>query len=95
MRSIRNAIALHVLGDKVDQPDHGTEASKVEMTGETAGAEIMGTIAEEDCPDGGYGWIVVICLVLMYAVSWGMSTTLPPFLSLFLTFSSSSQGYLP
>ena len=72
------ATALRGPDDKTYHRGDGAEANKVEMTGETGGTEVTGTIAEDDCPDGGYGWIAVICLVLMYAVSWGMSIFSPP-----------------
>lgn len=26
---------------------------------------------KDDCPDGGYGWVVMICLVGINAVTWG------------------------
>ena len=55
--------------DEVD--DHGRKPSKVEALG-------LEDVDERDCPDGGYGWVVVICLILMYAVSWGKSRLFPP-----------------
>ncbi|WRT67573.1 uncharacterized protein IL334_004545 [Kwoniella shivajii] len=66
----------------------GNEGSREKTTqpqGEEGSAQPPKDGDEDDIPDGGYGWVIVGCLIAMNAVTWGINTTYGVFSSYYLS----------
>jgi hypothetical protein len=80
---------------------HTYPAEKVPSTSEDTKATttVSDIEAKEDSPvdelpNGGYGWVIVVCLLGLNACTWGVNTTYGVFSSYFLEFNYYSASQL-
>jgi len=72
------------------QEGRPTDDAAIPLVHAALGDRPLSDDAEVDgCPDGGYGWVVIICMTGIYSVSFGK--WIPMFTSAMLSYS----GHLP